>query len=363
VGEVAQIPPEWYPAEQPNRLRRFRRLRRFVMLSSVAYLALVVALGVAFRFADEWWFATLLMFAPGWLFALPLALLVPAAVAVRRRALAALVPAAVLAGAAGGFALPWGQLSDPPRGFRLRVATCNIHYINLNPAPLNGLVADIDPDVLVLQEWDVPDAHAALALRDGPWHIHQTERQTAVVPRVHVTAERFVVVSRFPIRRAANGKNSMSAGGAVARYELETPAGLVTLFSVHLATPREGLGAVIRRDRSAPALIQANSDLRREQSEALAREAAAVTGPVLIVGDFNTPPQSVRFRQTWGWYSDAFSSAGWGWGHTFFTRKAGVRIDHILMGPGWHCERAWVGPSVGSPHHPVIADLVWAPNK
>lgn len=361
MGEVAQIPPEWYPAEQPDRFRR--RLRRFVMLSGVAYLALVVALGVAFRFADEWWFATLLMFVPGWLFVLPLALLVPAAVIVRRRALVALAPAAVIAGAAGGFALPWGQLSDPPRGSRLRVATCNVHYMSLNPAAISRLVADNDPDVLVLQEWDVPDASAALTLRDGPWHVHQTERQTAVVPRVHVTAERFVLISRFPVRRATSGSDSMSPRGAVARYELETPAGTLTLFSVHFATPREGLDAVIDRDRSAPTIIQASSDLRREQSEALAREAADITGPVLIAGDFNTPPQSVRFRQTWTRYSDAFASTGWGWGHTFFTRRAGVRIDHILMGPGWHCERSWVAPSIGSPHHPVIADLVWAPDK
>jgi endonuclease/exonuclease/phosphatase (EEP) superfamily protein YafD len=36
-----------------------------------------------------------------------------------------------------------------------------------------------------------------------------------------------------------------------------------------------------------------------------------------------------------------------------------VRIDHILAGPGWQAERCWVGPDVGSPHRPVIADLIW----
>jgi vancomycin resistance protein VanJ len=37
-----------------------------------------------------------------------------------------------------------------------------------------------------------------------------------------------------------------------------------------------------------------------------------------------------------------------------------VRIDHVLAGPGWHCDRCRVGPHVGSPHRPVLADLIWS---
>ena len=40
---------------------------------------------------------------------------------------------------------------------------------------------------------------------------------------------------------------------------------------------------------------------------------------------------------------------------------AAVRIDHILAGPGWRCGRCWVGPDVGSPHRPLLADLVYSP--
>jgi endonuclease/exonuclease/phosphatase (EEP) superfamily protein YafD len=84
-----------------------------------------------------------------------------------------------------------------------------------------------------------------------------------------------------------------------------------------------------------------------------------VTSPVLVMGDFNTPPESAIFRRVWGRYTDAFASAGWGWGYTFFTmRKIAVRIDHILAGPGWYCERCWVGPDVGSPHRPLLAELI-----
>jgi endonuclease/exonuclease/phosphatase (EEP) superfamily protein YafD len=81
---------------------------------------------------------------------------------------------------------------------------------------------------------------------------------------------------------------------------------------------------------------------------------------VLLAGDFNTPPESALFSQLWGGYTDAFSTAGWGWGYTFRSWKTTVRIDHILAGPGWSCERCWVGPYVGSPHRPVLADLTYS---
>jgi endonuclease/exonuclease/phosphatase (EEP) superfamily protein YafD len=79
----------------------------------------------------------------------------------------------------------------------------------------------------------------------------------------------------------------------------------------------------------------------------------------MIVGDFNTPPESTIFPHVWEDYRDAFSAAGWAYGYTFFGSGTMVRIDHILAGKGWSCSACRVGSHVGSPHRPVIADLVW----
>src|SRR5262249_49345763 len=164
----------------------------------------------------------------------------------------------------------------------------------------------------------------------------------------------------YPIRQASVvGTDSMSNRGLVMRYELATPAGRVTLFSLHLATPREGILEAIHRGGTGAAGLRASTALRWLQSESLAREAEASPYPVLLAGDFNTPPESALFRRVWSDYTDAFSAAGWGWGYTFFSRWAAVRVDHILSGPGWHCARCWVGPDVGSPHRPLLADLTW----
>jgi vancomycin resistance protein VanJ len=151
----------------------------------------------------------------------------------------------------------------------------------------------------------------------------------------------------------------MGEQGLVTRYELATPAGAVTLFSLHFATPRDDLRKVIHENERGPDDLSANSSLRGVQAANVARAAENVTGPVLLVGDFNTPPESIYFRRIWPRYTDAFSAAGWGWGYTFINSRTMVRIDHILAGEGWQCRRCWIGPNVGSSHRPVLADLLW----
>jgi endonuclease/exonuclease/phosphatase (EEP) superfamily protein YafD len=78
---------------------------------------------------------------------------------------------------------------------------------------------------------------------------------------------------------------------------------------------------------------------------------------VILGGDFNTPCQSALYHREWSGFSDAFNAAGLGTGHSYFGLGASVRIDHLLSAAGWRCIRCRVGPDVGSPHRPVIADF------
>jgi vancomycin resistance protein VanJ len=78
---------------------------------------------------------------------------------------------------------------------------------------------------------------------------------------------------------------------------------------------------------------------------------------VVVLGDFNTPTDSASYRESWSPFTNAFSAAGFGFGNTHFTEKTAIRIDHVLLGPGWTCRRAWVGPHVGWGHRPVVADI------
>ena len=203
---------------------------------------------------------------------------------------------------------------------------------------------DAAPDVVALQECSTRN-HFAL-LEGGGWHTRRTPR--------------FFLASRWRILRVEElGKNSVRDRGAVARYEVDAPAGVLTLFSLHLASPRDGLYETVHQKEEGVVNVEDNAALRWRQSRFIAGEARKAHGPLLLVGDFNTPPESALFRQVWRDWTDAFGEAGWGWGYTFHGNRTAVRIDHVLAGPGWECRRCWVGPRVGSPHQPVLADLVW----
>ena len=301
------------------------------------------ALGVLGTVGDRWWFATIVMYGPRWIWAMPLAILIPAAAVIRPRLLWLLAIAGVVViGPVMGFCVPWPTMAGEPAGaFTIRVLTCNAGGGNLRPGALAELITATRPDVVALQEGSV----RSLPAECWPvgWHLRTT------------------VASRYPIRKVEKlERDKLGGDGFVTRFDLDTPGGLVHFFNLHLETVREGLEAVLssksRPWRAAPEL-SANIDLRASESEAASGWASEVSGPVLIAGDFNLPCDSGIFRLFWSTYTDAFSSAGLGFGYTKFTRWHGIRIDHILAGSGWCCRRCWVGPDVGSDHRPVLADL------
>ncbi len=336
-------PPTTPPAARPPKRRR--RMRTAIAAAGWLYLAAVAAVAVVSRWADDWWPATLLAFAPLWVLTLPAAALVPAAAVLRRRSLLPVLAALALAlGPASGFCLPVSApVADPPAGFRLRVLTCNLHYLDPDPDRLARLLSDERPDVAVFQE-------------------RRSLRPLGGLPDGFVqrpAGGRQYVVAALPLRGVEVLGTNPDGEGSVVRYRLGAGSREVTVFGVHLATPRGALWAASRLRAAGPDSVGGNSDLRRRQSEWITGLAGQVDGPVVVAGDFNTPPPSVLFREVWGGYADSFSRAGWGWGYTFFGGRTATRIDHVLAGPGWRCDGCRVGPDVGSPHRPVVADLTW----
>jgi endonuclease/exonuclease/phosphatase (EEP) superfamily protein YafD len=336
--------------ETPVADKRGKGGGRIVCWICVLYLLAALAGWVLLKFGDDWWPATFLLFAPRWLLAVPLAALAPLAAWRHPRSLLVLIAAGVVVlGPVMGLVIPWERLwTSVPEGTRLRVLSCNMHYARYDAAPLDELIGTFKPDIVVLQEWH-RDNHAE-SLKAPDWHMNRTAA--------------LFIASRFPIKRTqVLGRYSMDPEGAVASHELAWPAtasaGPLTVFNLHLASPRHGLAKVADDQPGGADSIIANSELRQRQSRFIAEQARRVNGPLLLAGDFNTPTESVLFRTVWQEQTDAFSTAGLGWGYTFVTRTLATRIDHILLGKGWHCMSCRVGPSVGSPHRPVLAELVW----
>ena len=142
--------------------------------------------------------------------------------------------------------------------------------------------------------------------------------------------------------------------GYVVRFVLDGPRGPIRAANLHLETPRKGLEGLMSGDRRR---MRNNTDIRGIESS-LAREwVAAGTGPLLVLGDFNTPVESAFFRDRWGDLTDAFSVAGTGFGITKYNGWIGARIDHVLASDEWHVDRATVDAKRLSDHRALIVDL------
>jgi endonuclease/exonuclease/phosphatase (EEP) superfamily protein YafD len=322
------------------------------------YVAAVLAVWLLLRFAgDRWWFATVLLFAPRWLYVVPWAALVPAAAVARRRLLWPLAAiAVVLLVPIMGLCLPWARLVAP-EGSTLRVLTCNIDGGNGDAARFAALVVDSRADVVAIQE---NPADPPLRWPAG-WHVR--------------CVGELLVASRYPLDNVelAQRQNPPSRwlpfNGL--RCTVETPRGPVKFCCVHLHTPHFGLSEVLdRQTLVSPArstrLTDEIAERRRESAELL-KWLQGSPGPWIVAGDFNMPTDSAIYRDTWAGYVNAFSVSGCGFGYTKWTPIGGwtygARIDHILAAPGIKACRSWVGPDVGSDHLPLLADLSVSPTK
>jgi vancomycin resistance protein VanJ len=333
-----------------HRGRKPGRAARIAAWGCWVYLILLVALWVLLYFAaDRWWPGTFVLFGPRWLCFLPALALIPAAAWFRPRILLGPIPLSLFIALIPitDFCVPWRPLVTRSRSrLPIRVLTCNLHEAkDKDTEALGRLIQDTNPAIVAIQNWH--ERYQKRIFGEEHWHFRRLDQ--------------LYLASRNPIGAVALWQDpSITKAAAVARFEVHTPTCALQLINLHLTTPREGLAAILSGDRSGPEKVEANIKVRRRESAAVRALVDQVAGPVLVVGDFNVPVESCIYRQFWNDYTDAFGTAGLGWGHTFHTRRSGVRIDHILGGPGWRCTRCWVGPDVGSPHRPLIADMEWA---
>jgi endonuclease/exonuclease/phosphatase family metal-dependent hydrolase len=204
---------------------------------------------------------------------------------------------------------------------------------------------DSQPDLLILDEW-AADKNAQLEAFLGEGWTSASAGPT--------------ILSRFPMvirRRIGEEEVGRSWSAPAFSVDLETPDGPIGVVAVHLPTPRDGLEHMMTgRWHGIPTMIQTTKN-RRHESEVSCQLAREISGPIIVAGDFNMPVDSAIYREFWSDWQNAFSVAGCGYGHTKFTRRFGVRIDHVLASDHWRVLKARVGPDLGGDHRPVIVEL------
>ncbi len=322
---------------------RRRATTFFALLVWLYGLAVMVIWLMLLARADVWWPATILAFAPRWVWALPLPLLAAAGWFLRPKLLWPLsAMGLVLLGPVMGF-----QFHSPSIGntgddcFRIRVLTCNSGQDSVDPHVLRSLIEETRPDVVMLQEWS-PTMGSTMFDPDR-WHL--------------VEGKGLCAASVYPLEEMAKQRDENDWTDMAIRYQISAPGGTFQVLNLHLPTTRDALDAVLVQRWNAGPAVRANTELRERGSAAVRQLLDGVEGPILIAGDFNMPIESAIYRRHWSRFANAFSFAGNGFGHTKFGRRFRIRIDHVLSNEHWRCRRCWVGPDVGSDHRPVLADF------
>ncbi|AGP38006.1 endonuclease/exonuclease/phosphatase family protein [Sorangium cellulosum] len=359
-----------------------------MLAAAVLYLLGVVAVWLALPIlGDRFWPATLFLFGPRQVIALPLLVIVPAALLLQRRALIpAALAAAIVVGPILGYCLSLRALTGGSGRGDLRVASFNTGSRPMSIERLKAFVAESRPDVLALQECSIPEPELTAAFPG--WSVH-VDRGMCLVSRYPVLeaesrdrndvwrAGGHGAILRYAIAlpdRAAPGAPhhapvpaaATAAAGAPDAPDAPRPgaqaapgARTFSLLNLHLETPREAIEALMHGLWKQAAEHDRVIALRAWESELARQWVDEAPSPAVIVGDLNMPVDSAIYRRFWSGFENAFSRAGLGFGATKRTRWFGVRIDHVLAGPGWTTERAWIGPDLGSDHLPILADLRW----
>lgn len=329
------------------------RLARLVALGYVVALLLVMA---SFRFIGERsGLVTIAMYLPRIGFALPLPFVVGALLVSGAPLLALgtlVVSALIIVFPLMGYQLH-GHERTAPRA--MRIMSWNTYHGRVDNEAIPQQFADEHPDIFLSQATG-----------------HRTKELFREHPPAGYTIENddeFFMATRFPVVEKSLPPafpDDPNHRPSFVRYTLQTPFGLVDLFSVHPRSPRSGVedlrgsGFLDRLTRGAlPDLgsLARNTALRRRQVETLIDAMRQAKHPVIVAGDTNLPTLSWLFHRAFGRLRDGFSEVGQGFGYSFPAKRPWVRIDRIMSDPRFQFLRFWTGKVIASDHHYVVAEL------
>lgn len=271
--------------------------------------------------------------------------------------------------------------ADAPR--RLSAEPLRVMTFNANPAGLRnqdglpGLLDREEPHVVALQEFGVR-LDRATGVQMGPpllapfikgnrFEISWPKNGGGVSIRQPILSrlERAGPVEIVPHNPAGRQQEGVWSSGGITRGTYKWEGQTVAVYSVHLHSfgrerPwRESAHHVFSLAAWTEALRTYRGDFktRADQARLLRRMLEEEEVPFIVCGDLNSTPYSWVYGHLSKGLTDAFRTAGRGWGGTFPTRLPFVRIDVVLVSEEWEVMGAHVSDAVSSDHRPVIAEL------
>lgn len=229
------------------------------------------------------------------------------------------------------FALPLGAESTVVDGASFKLVSVNVLSSNRSPERVVEFLRDADPDVIVVLEF-TPEWERRLSVLEAT-HPHTALRSSGGNFGIGL-------YSRLPIEDVEWVPLSESNEAVAVRVRVDGQ--LVTVIGAHPFPPFGAPG----------------SSLRDQQLRQVAKFAASLRGPAIVAGDLNITPFSPVFDEFLAAAKLRDPRRGQGLLTTWPANRLPLRIpiDHVLVGEGVSA-RLSTGPTVGSDHLPVIAEI------
>ncbi len=310
-------------------------------------LGYVLVIWAGRRIGERWWLTTWALYLPPLLFLTPC--LIATLLALLRRRWRAFGGQMVVT-ALGVALLCQGAYRWPPAPGRgeLRVMTWNVMELKGNP---DGVVATIRremPDVLLLQEvrqQPRTDPVAWLASRLPGWQSVRGADVAILSPHPLGPATAYSLGVRSSSRRALR---------APIRIGARSVECLVAHFST--ADRQSAREAAWQHPR---AQMEVSAAVRAEQTTRLTSLLSGIPRPLIVGGDFNSPPDSILDRAMTARLSSTFNAGGLGFGWSYPARLPLLRIDHVYVSADLRVRNCRVLPTLASDHRPMVIDLDW----
>ncbi len=223
-----------------------------------------------------------------------------------------------------------------------------IRVVSLNCAGNSAAtrdIRDVDPDIVLVQESPSADALTALAAE-----LYGSSANLVRGPDASILARGHVTAVPIPPRYSENFVHA----------RVEVDGRVINVISLRLFPCPVNLDFW---SADCWRYYRTNRQNRRRQLATIVDYAKTLpTNEALILGgDFNCPPRDAVLELLQPGLSDAFVTAGRGWGATII-ELAGVpliRIDQIWINSDFRAVIAFAQRADGSDHHMAIADLEW----
>ena len=256
----------------------------------------------------------------------------------------------------------------------LSVLTYNTHQMGMyEKAHQNRVIRYLqrqDADIICLQEVDVYKNEKYLTLpelRKALEKYPYTYFDFKIYNKRHQYG--LAVFSKYPL----SNKNTVrySSRGNISDYcDVAVGKDTFRLFNNHLESNRLEIkdlpdsiesSALVESAQRISDKLESARKIRQLQAEAIREEISKSPYPVIVAGDFNTPPASFSYIKIRGCdLRDCFLSTSWcKWGATFSRRHIGLRIDYLLCSKELHPISTHIDHLNCSDHYPMTAIIGW----